>query len=119
MADNDTKSLLQQILMKSDALEYKLDEKLTKIENTIRAEINGIKKDLEAYKERNYEEIKLIKKTVNDLETSQSLLSEKYKEQKEKIQQLISDNKKLYLEKKNLKNSIVTARKSKYCQRIR
>ena len=106
MADNDTKSLLQQILVKSDALECKLDEKLTRIENTIRAEINGIKKDLQTYKDRNYEEIKLIKKTVNDLEASQSLLSEKYEEQKEKIQQLINDNKKLYLENKNLNNSI-------------
>ena len=106
MADNDTKSLLQQILVKSDALECKLDEKLTRIETTIRAEINGIKKDLQTYKERNYEEIKLIKKTVNGLEASQSLLSEKYEEQKEKIQQLINDNKKLYLENKNLNNSI-------------
>ena len=86
MADNDTISLLQQILVKSDALNSKLDEKLTKTENTIRAEINGIMKDLETYKERNYQEIKLIKETVNDLETSQNLLSEKYKEQKEKIQ---------------------------------
>ena len=51
MADNDTKALLQQLLMKSDALESKLNEKLTKIENTIRAEINGIKKDLETHKE--------------------------------------------------------------------
>ena len=51
MADNATKALLQHLLTKSDALESKLDEKLTKIENTIRAEINGIKKDLETYKE--------------------------------------------------------------------
>ena len=73
MADNATKALLQHLLTKSDALESKLDEKLTKIENTIRAEINGIKKDLETYKEWNYEEIKPIKRTVHDLEASQSL----------------------------------------------
>ena len=86
MADNDTKALLQQILAKSDALECMLDEKLTKIENTIRAEINGFKRDLKTYMEQNYEEIKLIKKTVHDLEVSQGLLSEKHEEQKEKIQ---------------------------------
>ena len=114
MADNDTISLLQQILVKSDALNSKLDEKLTKTENTIRAEINGIMKDLETCKDRNYQEIKLIKETVNDLE-SQNLLSEKYKEQKEKIQQLISDNEKLYFGKqKSEQFNRVAARKSKY-----
>ena len=47
MTDNNTKALLQQLLTKSDTLESKLDEKLAKIENTLRAEINGIKRDLE------------------------------------------------------------------------
>ena len=99
MTDNNTKALLQQILAKSDAL-------LTKIESTIKAEINGIKKDLKTYKERSYEEIKLIKKIVHDVEASQSLLSEKHEEQKEKILQVIIDNEKLYLENRNLNNSI-------------
>lgn len=60
MADNEIKILLQQILAKSDALESKLDKKLTKTENAMRTEINGINKDFETYKEQNYEEIKII-----------------------------------------------------------
>lgn len=60
MADNEIKILLQQILAKSDALESKLDKKLTKTENAMRTEINGINKDFETYKEQNYEEIKMI-----------------------------------------------------------
>ena len=60
MADNDIKILLQQILAKSDALESKLDKKLTKTENAMRTEINGINKNFETYKEQNYEEIKMI-----------------------------------------------------------
>ena len=47
MTDKDMKALLQQILVKADGLESKLHEKLTKLKNMIRAEINGIKKDLE------------------------------------------------------------------------
>ena len=53
MADNEIKILLQQILAKSDALESKLDKKLTKTENAMRTEINGINKDFETYKEQN------------------------------------------------------------------
>ena len=60
MADNEIKILLQQILAKSDALESKLDKKLTKTENAMRTEINGINKDFETYKEQNYEESKMI-----------------------------------------------------------
>ena len=60
MDDNEIKILLQQILAKSDALESKLDKKLTKTENAMRTEINGINKDFETYKEQNYEEIKMI-----------------------------------------------------------
>ena len=60
MADNEIKILLQQILAKSDALESKLDKKLTKTENAMRTEINGINKDFETYKEQNYEDIKMI-----------------------------------------------------------
>lgn len=60
MADNEIKILLQKILAKSDALESKLDKKLTKTENAMRTEINGINKDFETYKEQNYEEIKMI-----------------------------------------------------------
>ena len=59
MADNEIKILLQQILAKSDALELKLDKKLTKTENA-RTETNGINKNFETYKEQNYEEIKMI-----------------------------------------------------------
>ena len=62
MTDKDTKALLQQILAKSDTWESKLHEKFNKLQNTIRAEINGIKKDFEPYKKQNFKEIKLINK---------------------------------------------------------
>lgn len=47
--------------MKSEALEFKPNEKLNKVENIIRAEINAIKRGFEAYKLLNYEEAKSIK----------------------------------------------------------
>ena len=103
-------------MTKSDTLESKLDEKLAKIENTLRAEINGIKRDLETYKEGNYKETKLIKRTIHHLEAIQSLLPGKYEDHKEKIQQLISDNKKLFLlgKQKSEQFNRVTITKSKY-----
>ena len=48
-------------------------------------EINDLKEDIETCKEWNYEIIKLVKKTVHDLEACQSLLSDTFEEQKKKI----------------------------------
>ena len=48
-------------------------------------EINDLKEDIETCKEWNYEIIKLVKKTVHDLEAFQSLLSDTFEEQKKKI----------------------------------
>ena len=74
MAENDSN---KKVLTKSKALEFKLDEKLNKVENNIRAEINTIKQDFESYKLLNYEEAKSIKKFIHELEVSQNVISEK------------------------------------------
>ena len=68
MAENDSN---KKVLAKSKALEFKLDEKLNKVENNI------IKQDFESYKLLNYEEAKSIKKFIHELEVSQNVLSEK------------------------------------------
>lgn len=61
MTENDSYNLLKKILAKSEALEFKPNEKQNKVENIIRAEIHAIKRGFEAYKLLNYEEVKSIK----------------------------------------------------------
>ena len=99
MTDNadKTQKLPGQLLQKSDAL----DEKLTRIEYNLNTQIRYIKVNLESHKLRNKSEIEAIKNTLNDVEKSQDLISEKFEEQNIKISKLIQDNKNCSLKIQN------------------
>ena len=69
MANNEDKTIaemLKVLSVKSDAL----DQKLTNMDNNIKAEINEIKVNLETFKALQKEEVTKIKKTVENVEES-------------------------------------------------
>ena len=57
-------------------------------------------------KQQYKEEFKELKKTVQDIDSSLDLLSRKYEDYKDKLLQLTKDHKKLYEENVDLKNEI-------------
>ena len=57
-------------------------------------------------KQQYKEEFKELKKTVQDIDSSLDLLSRKYEDYKDKLQQLTKDHKKLYEENMDLRNEI-------------
>ena len=122
--------MLKSLLTKADTLNHKI----TKVEtntNTIKTEIADINRNLEDFKEQHKQEFKELRKTVQDIETSQMLLKQQYKEEskelkktvqdietsqdllsrnyedyKDRLQQLTKDHKKLYEQNVDLKNEI-------------
>ena len=69
MANNEDKTtavMLKVLSVKSDTL----DQKLTNMDNNIKAEINEIKVNLETFKALQKEEVTKIKKTVENVEES-------------------------------------------------
>ena len=66
MSDNKSQEHLQQLLVKSDAL----DAKLTNIEKSLKIEITEIKKNLENFKAKNYKESTQLKGILKSVEES-------------------------------------------------
>ena len=87
MTDNaeKTQELLEQLLQKSDAFE----KKLTRIDVNLNTRIRDIKTNLESHKLQNKHEIDNIKNTLDDVEKSQELISQKFEEQNIKINSLM------------------------------
>ena len=87
MTDNaeKTQELLEQLLQKSDAFE----KKLTRIDVNLNTRIRDIKTNLESHKLQNKHEIDNIKNTLDDVEKSQELISQKFEEQNIKINNLM------------------------------
>ena len=90
--------MLKTLLAKSDAL----DQKLTNMENNIKAEISKIKVNLENFKTVQKEEVTKIMKTVENVEESPNLINRKGS--KEKLAQLTKDDKKLFAENAELRH---------------
>ena len=85
------KSTLDEYLSKSNSnMQILLDEKLNKLEENLKKDINE------------------IRKTVNDVERSQTFITAEYDKQKSKIQDLLNDNKNIHLENQRLKQEIDT-----------
>ena len=92
--DKTTSEMLKTLLAKSDAL----DQKITNMDNNVKAEINEIKVNLEDFKALQKEEVTKIKKKVENVEESQDLINRKFEDQKEKLAQLTKDHTKLFAE---------------------
>ena len=94
MDETKMKSILDEYLFKSNSnMQNLLDEKLNKLEENLKKDINE------------------IRKTVNDVERSQTFLTAEYDKQRGKIQDLINDNKNIQLENRRLKQEIDTMNK--------
>ena len=117
MTDNADKKQkeLEQFFQKSDAL----DEKLTKIEDSLNTQIRDIKVNLESRKLQIKHEIDNIKNTLDDVEKNQDLISQKFEEHNIQISKLMQDNKKLPMEnseQNNRINNLIEQQESKKCK---
>ena len=88
--------ILQQLLNKTNDL---LDEKSAVMVAQVRNDINEVKEDLTRYRAENNIETEKLKKTVSDVETCQT---DEYDERKERINNLIDNNRKMHLENQRL-----------------
>ena len=87
--------LLDDHLKKIDIL---LDEKINKLESKIENSLKEIRNEIESIKMTNQVEITNIRNTVTEVEKSQKYDKE-YESQKEKINELIKDNKQFFFGK--------------------
>ena len=97
-----TQKLLKQLLQNSDAL----DEKLTRIEDNLNTQIKDIKANLQSHKLQSKYEIGNIRNTLDNVDKSQDLISQKFEEENIKISKLMQDNKKLLMENSELNSKI-------------
>ena len=88
--------ILQQLLNKTNDL---LDEKSAVMVAQVRNDINEVKEDLTRQRAENNIETEKLKKTVSDVETCQT---DEYDESKERINNLIDNNRKMHLENQRL-----------------
>ena len=97
-----TQKLLKQLLQNSDAL----NGKLTRIEDNLNTQIKDIKANLQSHKLQSKYEIGNIRNTLDNVDKSQDLISQKFEEQNIKISKLMQDNKKLLMENSELNSKI-------------
>ena len=76
------------------------------VQDDLKNNINNLRKDLYITKNKTETELSKINRVLKEFDSSQHFLGGKYKSQKEKINDLIKDNKKLFLE--NLGHLLVT-----------
>ena len=82
--------MLKSLLTKVDTLNHKI----TKVEintNTIKTESADINRNLEDFKEQHKQEFKELRKTVQDIETSQMLLKQQYREESKELKKTVQD----------------------------
>ena len=110
MEDTKIEKLMARLLLKNnEILDEKLNrvsDKLSTIESNIRTEINQIKEDINSVKCSNQVEFNKINETVGSIEDSQHLISEEFEKQKQKISQLLEDNKKIHLDNTRLHHEL-------------
>ena len=99
MDETKTEGILQKLLNKANDL---LEEKFAVMAAQIRNGINEVKKDTRRYKAENNTEIEKLKKIISDVETTQKFLRDEYDESKDRVNNLIDDNKKTHLENQRL-----------------
>ena len=110
MDDTKIEKLMGRLLLKNnEILDKKLNkgsDKLSTIENNIRTDINQIKEDINSVKCSNQVEFNKIKETLGSIEDSQHLISNEFEKQKQKISQLLQDNKKIHLDNNRLHHEL-------------
>ena len=108
--DTKIEKIMERLLLKNneilDETLNRVIEKLSTIENNIRMEINQIKEDINSVKCSNQVEFNKINETVESIEDSKHLISEKFEKQKQKISQLLEDNKKIHIDNPRLHHKL-------------
>ena len=109
MNENKTEEMMEKLFEKTNTL---LEDKMSEIElsihsikndiNTVQDDlkynINNLRKDLNITKDQTEIELSKIDQVLREFDCSQHLVGEKYENQKEKINNLTKDNKKLFPE---------------------
>ena len=118
MNENKIKEIMQKLFEKTNTL---LEDKMSKIKSSINSikndintvgddlknDINNLRKDLNITKDKTKTELNQINRVLKEFDSSQHFLGEKYESQKEKINRLIKDNKKLFLENQKFHGQIL------------
>ena len=73
------------------------DAIITKFEHSLRNDVVDLRNDLNNVKELNKKEISKVRESVNDIQDGQKFIEKEFEDQKEKIKDLIKDNKKIFL----------------------
>ena len=94
--------LLDDHLKKTD-----IDEKINKLESKIENSLKEIRNEIESATMTNQVEITNIRNTVTEVEKSQKYIDKEYESQREKINELINDNKNFFLENQQLRSKEV------------
>ena len=83
-----------------------LDEKFAEFKHSLRNDTVNLRNDLNSMKELNKKELSKVRESVNDIEDGQKFIEKEFQEQKQKIKDLIIDNKKMFSENQRLHNEI-------------
>ena len=103
MEDSKLEEILEKFISKTSDV---LDEKFAKFEHSLRNDIVNLRNYLNSVKELNKKELSKVIESVNDIEDSQKFIEKEFEDQKEKIKDLIKDNKKMFSEDQRLQNEI-------------
>ena len=95
MEDSKSEETLEKVISKTSDM---LDEKFAKFEHSWRNDIINPRNDLNSVKELNKKELSKVRQSVNDIGDGQKFIEKEFKEQKEKVKDLIKDNKKMFSE---------------------
>ena len=82
------------------------DARIAQFEHSLRNDVVDLRNDLNNMEELNKKEISKVRESVNDIEDGSKFIEKEFEDQKEKIKDLIKDNKKMFSENQRLHNEI-------------
>ena len=103
MEDIKLEEILEKVISKTSDM---LDEKFAKFDHSLRNDIVNLRNDLNSVKELYKKELSKVRECVNDIEDGQKFIEKEFEDQKEKIKDMIKDNKKMFSENQILHNEI-------------
>ena len=103
--DRKIEEILKKVISKTSNM---LDEKFTKFKHSLRNDIVNLRNDLNSLKKLNKKELSKVREFVNHIEDGEKFIEQEFEEQKDKIKDLINDNKEIVSENQRLHNEIKT-----------
>ena len=103
MEDIKLEEILEKVISKTSDM---LDETFAKFDHSLRNDIVNLRNDLNSVKELCKKELSKVRECVNDIEDGQKFIEKEFEDQKEKIKDMIKDNKKMFSENQRLHNEI-------------